>query len=79
MPNGSCDVKILGTLSVHGADHEIAAMVHAEIEGGSWKGTAKFDVPYVAWGIKNPSNFLLKADKVVHIEAEMAGRLQPAK
>jgi polyisoprenoid-binding protein YceI len=79
MPNGSCDVKILGTLSVHGADHEIAAMVHAEIEGGSWKGTAKFDVPYVAWGIKNPSNFLLKADKVVHVEAEMAGRLQPAK
>jgi hypothetical protein len=54
-------------------------MVHAEIEGNSWKGTAKFDVPYVAWGIKNPSNFLLKADKVVHIEAEMAGRLQPAK
>jgi polyisoprenoid-binding protein YceI len=79
MFNGSCDVKIHGTLSVHGADHQIAAMVHAEIEGDNWTGTAKFDVPYVAWGIKNPSNFLLKADKVVHLEVEMAGRLQPAK
>jgi polyisoprenoid-binding protein YceI len=78
-PKGSCDVKILGTFSVHGADHEITALVHAEIEGESWKGTAKFDVPYVAWGIRNPSNFLLKADKVVQIEVEMAGRLQPAK
>jgi len=78
-PTGPSDVKVLGTFSVHGADHEIAAMVHAEIEGDNWKGTAKFDVPYVAWGIKNPSNFLLKADKVVQIEVEMAGRLQPAK
>jgi polyisoprenoid-binding protein YceI len=78
-PTGPCDVKVHGTFSVHGADHEIAAIVHAEIAGDSWKGTARFDVPYVAWGIKNPSNFLLKADKVVHVEVEMAGRLQPAK
>ena len=78
-PIGPCDVKVRGTFSVHGADHEITALVHAEIEGDSWKGTAKFDVPYVAWGIKNPSNFLLKADKVVQVEVEMAGHLQPAK
>jgi polyisoprenoid-binding protein YceI len=78
-PTGPCDVKIRGTLSVHGADHEITALVHAQIVADSWNGSAKFDVPYVQWGIKNPSNFLLKADKVVHVEVEMAGRLQPAK
>jgi polyisoprenoid-binding protein YceI len=78
-PVGPCDVKIHGTLSVHGAAHEITALVHAEIVTDSWNGSAKFDVPYVAWGIKNPSNFLLKADKVVHVEVKMAGRLQPAK
>jgi len=78
-PSGPCDVKIRGTFSLHGADHEITALVHAEIIADSWNGRAKFDVPYVEWGIKNPSNFLLKADKVVHIEVEMAGRLQAAK
>jgi polyisoprenoid-binding protein YceI len=78
-PSGPCDVKIRGTFSVHGADHEITALVHAEIAADSWNGRAKFDVPYVEWGIKSPSNFLLKADKVVHVEVEMAGRLQPAK
>ena len=78
-PSGPCDVKVRGTFSVHGADHEITALVHAEIVADSWNGSAKFDVPYVEWGIKNPSNFLLKADKVVHVEVEMAGRLQPAK
>jgi len=78
-PTGPCDVRVHGTFSVHGADHEITALVHAEIAADSWKGTAKFDVPYVEWGIRNPSNFLLKAGKVVSVEAEMSGRLQPAK
>lgn len=77
--SGPCDVKVRGTLSVHGADHEVTATVHAELTAATWKGTAKFDVPYVAWGIKNPSNFLLKADKVVGIEVEMAGPLQSSR
>ena len=76
--NGPSDVKVHGTLSVHGSDHEITSLVHAELDGETWKGIAKFDVPYVEWGIKNPSNFLIKASKVVSIEAEMAGRAQPA-
>jgi len=73
--SGPSDVKVRGTLSVHGADHEITALVHAELSGSTWKGSASFDVPYVDWGIKNPSNFLLKAGKVVGIEVEMAGSL----
>ena len=77
--DGSSDVKVHGTLFVHGSDHETTALVHAELAGETWKGTAKFDVPYVEWGIKNPSNFLIKASKVVGIEVEMAGRVQPSK
>jgi polyisoprenoid-binding protein YceI len=77
-PSGPSDLKVHGTLSVHGSDHEITALVHAELTGESWKGSARFDVPYVEWGIKNPSNFLIKASKVVGIEVEMAGRLQPS-
>lgn len=78
-PTGTCDVKVRGTLSVHGTDHEITALVHAEIAGANWKGNARFDVPYVEWGIKNPSNFLLKASKVVSLEVEMAGTAQSLK
>jgi len=74
--SGPSDVQVRGTLFVHGGDHEITALVHAELSGQTWKGTAKFDVPYVDWGIKNPSNFLLKASKVVSIEVEMAGLAQ---
>jgi len=77
--SGGCDVKVHGTFSVHGTDHEITALVHADLAGDAWKGSGKFDVPYVDWGIKDPSNFLLKVNHVVSVEIEMSGSLQPAK
>ena len=36
---------------------------------------AMFTVPYVEWGMKNPSNFLLKVNDRVEIEIEAVGRL----
>lgn len=75
-PSGPSDVKVRGTLTVRGSDHEVVAQVHEELAGATWKGSAKFDIPYVEWGIKNPSNFFLKASKVVSIEVEMAGAVQ---
>ena len=79
VPGAVSELKVRGTLSIHGNDHEIVALVRAELNGETWKGTGKFDVPYVAWGMKNPSNFFLKADKVVSVELDLAGRIQPAK
>ena len=72
-PSGTSDVKLNGTFSIHGADHPITAAVHADLTGSHWTGTAKFDVPYVTYGIKDPSNFLLKVKPVVEVEVEMAG------
>lgn len=74
-----CEIKVHGTFSVHGSDHDVIALVHAELAGQTWKGTGKFDVPFVQWGIKDPSNFLLKVNHVVSVEIEMGGSLQPAR
>ena len=76
LPSGACDIKLHGTFSIHGAEHEIVAPVHAELSADHWKGTATFEVPYVAWGIKDPSNFLLKVKKVVNVEIDMSGPIQ---
>ena len=78
-PSGASDVKLSGVFSIHGADHDLTASVHAELTGARWRGTAKFEVPYVNWGIKNPSNFLLKVKPVVNVELEMSGELKAAK
>src|SRR5271165_3736864 len=69
-PSGGSDVKLRGVFSIHGADHDVVATVHAELAGDHWKGTGKFEVPYVQWGIKDPSNFFLKVKPVVNVELE---------
>jgi polyisoprenoid-binding protein YceI len=76
---GASDVRLSGTFSIHGADHDISAAVHAELAGDRWTGTTRFEVPYVKWGIKDPSNFLLKVQPVVNVEIEMSGELKAAK
>jgi polyisoprenoid-binding protein YceI len=73
---GSAALRIHGTLSLHGSDHEITVPVQVELENGQWKGRAKFAIPYVQWGLKNPSNFLLKVDAGVDIDLEMTGGLR---
>jgi polyisoprenoid-binding protein YceI len=67
------DFKVKGIITLHGTDHELIADVHSEFNGDHWKGTAKFDVPYTKWGIKDPSNFLLKVKPVVNVELELVG------
>lgn len=67
------DFKLKGIITLHGTDHELVANVHSEFTGDRWKGTAKFDVPYTKWGIKDPSNFFLHVKPVVNVELELAG------
>ena len=73
LPSGVSDVRLRGVISIHGSDHELIAPVHAELAGDHWNGTARFEVPYVQWGIKDPSNFFLKVKKLVKVEIEMSG------
>lgn len=75
---GACDVQLHGTFLLHGSEHEIVIPVHAELNGSTWKGTATFSIPYVAWGLKSPNTFLLKADAAVQIELELGGTVQRA-
>ncbi len=69
------DLRLQGVLSLHGSDHPVNVPVHLELTGDHWKGSGKFQIPYVEWGLKDPSNFLLKAAKVVDIDVMLAGNL----
>jgi polyisoprenoid-binding protein YceI len=71
--SAASDLKLHGVFSIHGADHDLTALVHAELMGDHWKATGKFEVPYVMWGIKDPSVFLLKVKPFVDVELEVSG------
>lgn len=68
---------IHGTLKIHGASHELNLDVHVDHEGDQYIGTTHFSIPYVAWGMKNPSNFLLKVND--HVEVDIKTVAHPAR
>ncbi len=78
LTQGSSNVQLHGVFVLHGTEHELSIPVQAELNGNRWKGSAKFSVPYIAWGLKSPNTFLLKADPAVEIELELNGTLQGA-
>jgi polyisoprenoid-binding protein YceI len=75
---GTSEVLLHGKFLLRGSEHDITVPVQAELTGDHWKGSAKFSVPYVQWGLKSPNTFFLKADPAVEIELEMSGPLQRA-
>jgi polyisoprenoid-binding protein YceI len=75
---GACTVQVHGVFVLLGQEHELTVPVQADLAAGHWAGTAKFGVPFIDWGLRNPSNFLLRVDHVVEVELELKGSLQRA-
>ena len=73
---GNFKVQVHGILILRGSEHELTVPVQAEFAADRWTGSAKFSVPFIDWGLKNPSSFLLKVNHTVEIELELKGNLQ---
>ena len=69
-------VQAQGTFNIHGADHAMELPVKVETAGDVVTATTKFAVPYVAWGMKNPSKFWLRVSKQVDIEVTAKGTIK---
>ena len=64
-PQGESSVQVEGVLRLQGSDHSITLPFTVQATGSELRATTQFTVPYVAWGLKNPSTFFLHvADKV---------------
>ena len=75
-PQGTSTVQVHGILVLHGSEHELTVPVQAELAANHWTGNGKFSVPFIDWGLKNPSNFFNKVNHAVEIELELKGSLQ---
>jgi polyisoprenoid-binding protein YceI len=69
-PEGPSQIDVHGVFNIHGADHEL--MLHFQVEraAGQYTASTHFTIPYVQWGMKDPSNFLLKVDKTVDMDIQ---------
>ena len=67
---GASQIDVHGKFTIQGSEHELTMHFDAQANGNQYTATTHFTVPYIAWGMKNPSNFLLKVDDKVEIEVK---------
>lgn len=73
---GESTMQVHGIFALHGSEHELTVPAQASLSGDHWTGSAKFNIPFIEWGLKNPSTWLLKVDHAVNIELELKGTMQ---
>jgi polyisoprenoid-binding protein YceI len=74
---GQSEVDAHGTIKIHGADHELMLHFKVAAEGNQYTASTHFTIPYVQWGMKNPSNFLLKVSDKVEMDVNAVIRDAP--
>ena len=68
-----------GRMRIQGASHPVAIPLEARRLGPDRARIGgSFQVPFVAWGLQDPSNFLLRVEDTVRVRFDAAARLLPA-
>ena len=77
-PQGTSHIAITGLLKLHGQDHEVTLDFSVTPEAsGRTQAIAHFEIPYVKWGLKNPSTFILRVNDSVEVDIHAIGQLTP--
>ena len=72
---GTSEVTLHGEIEILGQPHEIGIPLQVTIDGGDFTAKAEFEIPYVEWGLKDPSTFVLRVAKEVQVVIEAAGTI----
>ena len=70
---GESHAEIRGTFRLLGQDHEIEIPVTLRSAGPGFTLDSDFSIPYIAWGLKNPSTFILRASDMVEVNIHANG------
>jgi polyisoprenoid-binding protein YceI len=76
--DGDAEVALEGVLSLHGADHPMTLTGKLHVAGGRLVGEVDLPIPFVEWGMHDPSWFVLKVAKVVNVHVHVEGDLRVA-
>ena len=74
---GDSSIQVSGIFTLHGTPHDLTVPMQVHIDGQNLTAKGSFMVPYVKWGLKDPSVFILKVAKEVHIDLNLVGAVSP--
>jgi polyisoprenoid-binding protein YceI len=72
-PTGDSTLQVTGVFTLHGTPHTLTVPMQIHIEGSKCTAKTHFVVPYVEWGLKDPSVFILKVAKQVDVDLTLVG------
>jgi len=74
-PQGESSLQVEGVLRLQGNDHPVTLPFKVQASENELRATTQFTVPYVAWGLKNPSTFFLHVADKVELSIDATGKL----
>jgi hypothetical protein len=74
---GESAITVGGTFTLLGVPHQISVPMQVNADASQYRATGRFVIPYVEWGLKDPSNFLLHVNKQVTIDLVLVGTVTP--
>ncbi len=74
-PQKAFPVKVVGLMLLHGAQHALTIGATVEREGNNVTIHSNFPVPFVEWGLRDPSILMFKVSKQVLIDVKANARL----
>jgi polyisoprenoid-binding protein YceI len=73
-PKGPSRLEVSGQFHIHGQDHEVTLSIEIEPSGRKLQMATHITIPYIKWGLKNPSTFILRASDKVEIDIHAVGQ-----
>jgi polyisoprenoid-binding protein YceI len=73
--SGDSNIQVAGIFTLLGVPHEITIPMQVHLDGTAAMAKAHFVVPYVQWGVKNPSFLIWKAENDVAIDLKLVGAI----
>jgi polyisoprenoid-binding protein YceI len=73
---GTHDVILHGSMEILGESHEIGIPLTISIDDARFSANGAFEIPYVEWGLEDPSTFVLRVAKVVVVTIEAEGTIE---
>ena len=71
--SGDSTGQVDGAFTLIGQAHPISVPMTVHMEGDRFTATGEFTVPFVSWGMKDPSWFVMKVDKEVKVQLKLTG------
>ncbi len=74
--SGDSTIQVTGVFTLLGTPHDLTIPMQIHIEGPKVTAKGQLVVPYVQWGLKNPSFLIWKAENDVGVELNLVGDLR---